>query len=303
MSDLPTGIITPEAVVLEFETAGAAARLLSVIIDAFIQVGTLFVVLFAVGFGLSQGGGFGFEWVGIVVMLVFSFLVILGYPAAMETLWNGRTVGQAALGLRVVTVEGGPVRFRHAAIRSVLGLVELWISTGVIAVVAVVLSKRNQRLGDMVAGTLVLRERTGARAPAAMAFLPPPGYVDYASTLDVGRLTETQYGIVRSFLTRVSELDQTARQGLALRLANPIASTMRHSPPPMVSPELFLVCVAAAYQRRAGVDAPAWPAPPTYPMSYGGPPGAYAGPPGYGGPPPSPGYGPGYGAPPGTYRR
>ncbi len=290
----PTGIVTPEAVVLEFETAGTASRILGGALDVLIQGVAIFVLAFATSFAASglQGAG---SWVAAVVLVLAMFLVLIGYPVAMETLWNGRTLGKAAAGTRVVTVEGGPVRFRHAAIRAAVGLLELWSLAGMVATLATILTRRSQRLGDMVAGTVVVRERTGATTLAALRFVPPPGYEAYAATLDVNRLSEAQYGLVRSFLTRVFEVTPMARARLALELANPIAVAMHHTPPPMVGPELFLVCVAAAYQRRHGGPEPL-PAPSYGPPGYG-PPGY--GPPGYG--PPSygpPGYGPpGYGPP------
>ena len=126
-----------------------------------------------------------------MLTLVLTFLILVGYPIAMETLWNGRTLGKAAMGLRVVTQEGGPIRFRHAAIRGIFGLIEIWIFLGSIAVVAIIFSKRNQRVGDMVAGTIVLRERSVASPGVAVSFPPPPGYEAYVGIArrhaDLGR--------------------------------------------------------------------------------------------------------------------
>ncbi len=261
----PFGIITPEAVVLEFDTGGAGSRVLAELIDLTLQVTALLVVVAASSvFFTSVGGGGGVGWIGVVVLVLTVFLILIGYPIALETLWNGRTLGKAALGLRVVTVEGAPIRFRHAAIRGMVGLGELWVFSGVPALVAIILSKRNQRLGDMVAGTLVLRERLGTKRPAAVHFPPPLGLEAYVASLDVGALTTAQYGAVRSFLVRVGDLDTASRAALAVRLANPVAHRLHHTPPPWVGPELFLVCVAAAYQQRhAGADGGWWAAPAT----------------------------------------
>jgi uncharacterized RDD family membrane protein YckC len=114
--------------------------------------------------------------IGIALALFFllTFAVLWGYPTAMETLWRGRSLGKAALGLRVVTIEGAPVRFRHAAIRATLGVVDFLLTAGGAAVISVLLTPRSQRLGDLVAGTVVLRERTGLRPPVAVEF-PVPG--------------------------------------------------------------------------------------------------------------------------------
>ncbi|MBW3555687.1 MAG: RDD family protein [Actinobacteria bacterium] len=215
-------------------------------IDLAIQGTLLFVVGIAAGVLSEIGVDFG--GLGAALLYVTLFLILFGYPAALETLWRGRTVGKAAMGLRVVTVEGGPVRFRHAAIRAILGLVDKYLLTGAIGIISVLLTRRNQRLGDLVAGTIVLRERSGARAPTAVSFAPPPGLEDYVASLDVAGLDHRDYAAVRSFLLRATSLSPSSRYSLANRLALPLLQRLRTAPPQGVHPELFLVCVAAAYQ-------------------------------------------------------
>jgi hypothetical protein len=156
-----------------------------------------------------------------------------------------------------VTVEGGPVRGRHTLIRSALQVVDLFlIPIGVIAVLSSLASPLDQRLGDRVAGTLVLRARSGTGLTTAVAFPPLPGYEPYVASLDVSAVTGAQYEVLRSFLTRVGELQPDARYHLADRLARPLSSSMAHVVPPHLHPELFCACVAAAYQQRHG--GPQW---------------------------------------------
>lgn len=295
---LPSGIVTPEAVLLEFETAGVGSRTLAELLDVALQLVVLLAITIASTF-LARVVGGGGGTVAAILLIVLAFLVILGYPIAMESLWNGRTLGKAALGLRVVTIEGGPVRFRHAAIRGILGLFELWITFGSVAVLSVIFTRQNQRLGDLSAGTLVLRERAAsATAATAMSFPAPFGYESYVKSIDTSSLTHDQYRVIRTFLMRVLDLTGNARSALAMKLANHTALELRHSPPPGVAPELFLVCVAAAYQVRHGAVVPTYGPPQGYPMPP--PPGYGQAPPGYP-PPPPPGYGQpavGYGPPP-----
>jgi hypothetical protein len=184
------------------------------------------------------------------------FLVLFAYPIALETLWRGRTLGKMALGLRVVTVEGGPVRFRHAAIRAVLALVEVLGLFGSIAILSVLMTRRNQRLGDLAAGTLVLRERTGLRAPVPVAFGVPPGMDAYVDSLDTAAMTAEDYAAVRAFLMRAPSLPWAVRRDLAQRLAHTLGARLRPEPPPGLHPEAYLACLAAAVQRR---DAPVMP--------------------------------------------
>ncbi len=252
------GIVTPEAVVLEFELANVGSRMLAQIVDVFVRL-ILLNIIAAIANPIAVAGG---DATVVVIVVIGGFLIVFGYPAVCEAWWNGQTVGKRAVGLRVVTVEGAPVRFRHAAIRSLLAIVDFALPpVGVTATIAVLVTARNQRLGDLFAGTIVLRERTGASFPVPVSFPPLPGYEAYTRTLDVGAVTPEQYALLRSFLIRVNTLLPEARARIAAELATPIAARMHHTPPAGVTAEAFLVSVAAAYQLRLGgppVPLPPW---------------------------------------------
>jgi uncharacterized RDD family membrane protein YckC len=275
-------MVTPEAVALEFRTANVGSRILAYLIDMAIVLAGIFVGLSAVAL-LGQATDVVVpDWVALTIVLVLLPSWWLGYFIAFETLWRGRTPGKAALGLRVVTKEGAPVRFRHAAIRGLLGLVDFAVAGGFFAVVFILLTRDNQRLGDLVAGTLVLRERSGLAVPAPVVFTAPAGLEGYTATLDTSRLTTEEYQAVRTFLLRADALLPGPRAALVLQLADPLARRLRPPPPPGISPEQFLRCVAAAYQHRQRQATP----------------GQVPTPPGRQGPPPAPGWpGP---APPAT---
>ena len=264
-------MVTPEAVALEFQTANVGSRILAYVIDMAVVIAGIFAALFAVAL-LGQATDLVVpDWVAITIVLVLLPSWWLGYFIAFETLWRGRTLGKAALGLRVVTTEGAPVRFRHAAIRGLLGLVDFAIASGFFAVVFILLTRDNQRLGDLVAGTLVLRERSGLAAPAPVSFAAPAGLEAYTATLDTSRLTIEEYQAVRTYLLRAASLPPGPRAALALQLADPLVVRLRPPPPAGVSPEQFLCCVGAAHQQRQrqaapgpwvpGPPAPAQPAP------------------------------------------
>lgn len=246
-----SGIVTPEAVRLDFDEANLGSRCLALLLDLLLQFTVLFTVLLA-GTALAGATGEGLpEWVGVVLVLLLVFLVLWGYPVGSETLWRGRTLGKAALGLRVVTTEGAPVRFRHAAIRAALSLVDLWLTGGGAAVVSILATSRQQRLGDLVAGTLVLRERTAAGATAPVRFTVPPGAESYAATVDASGMTADDYATVRTFLLRATSLAPDARVRVGTDLARRVAAKLAHVPPAGVTPELFLTAAAARYQQRA----------------------------------------------------
>lgn len=250
--DARDGIVTPEAVLLRFDTAGLPSRALARILDVAVAGAALLVALALaalLGDGLDAGGA-------ALVGLVVSTLGLVAYPAVAEGRW-GTTAGKAACGLRVVTVEGGPVGLRHGLIRAALQLVDLvLVPVGVLGAASMLASPLDQRLGDRVAGTIVLRARAGAADALALAFPPLPGYEGYVASLDVTAVTPAQYEVLRSFLTRVDQLQPAARAHLAERLARPLAAAMRQAVPPTLHPELFCACVAAAYQQRHG--GPAW---------------------------------------------
>jgi uncharacterized RDD family membrane protein YckC len=272
------GIVTPEAVVLEFDVAGVGSRILARLLD----VALLSIVSYALTM-LAVAIAFAVPELAVVVWILLSALVLVGYPVICETFWRGRTVGKFALGLRVVTREGAPARFRHAALRALIGLAEIWVTLGGIAVTSAVATRWSQRMGDLAAGTVVVRDRPAQRRSLAVAFPPPPGWEAYTASLDVSAITDAQYGVIRSFLMRVAELSAGSRAVLAVRLANPTALRMRHQPPATLAPELFLACVASAYQvRHGGLMVPSWSGPgagPPGPPVGGPPPGAWPAPP------------------------
>lgn len=242
------GIVTPEGVLLEFDEAGVGSRTLAMALDLTVQFTALFTFLFMLG--LAAGASSIPESVAIIIVVVSVFLILFGYPVGMETITRGRTLGKMALGLRVVTAEGAPVQFRQAAIRGGLGIVDFYlIPFGVIAMWTVLLTRRGQRLGDVVAGTIVVRERQVRSEPSSFYFPPPQGYEEYVASLDVATLGDERYALIRSFLIRVWEFSPEARYATSVRLATGVAGHLHHTPP-QIHPEFFLASVAAAYQAR-----------------------------------------------------
>lgn len=264
MADTP--IITPEAVVLDLERAGVASRTLGIALD-FLALALAWVILALGSVWILSAANIE---ISRAIMAVLSSLAIyFAWFCGFETLWRGRTPGKAALGLRVVAADGTPVRFQQAFLRATVGVVDFFlVPVGFVAVVSSLVSPRDQRLGDIAAGTLVVRERTARPHVGAAIFPPPPNYERYVDSLDIGALDEDHYELIRSFLLRAHELTPAARVHMAVRIANPVAVAMGHRPPAHTHPHLFLMCVAAAWQRAHGPPTAPW-APP--PPSDGGP--------------------------------
>lgn len=274
-TDRRSALFTPEAVRVDLPLADVGSRTLAILIDLVVIFSLLYLVLLlsaiGVGVGLQAGGGPG--WVAIVAVLVLNFLVLWGYPTGCEVWFNGRTAGKAALGLRVVTLDGAPIRFRHAAIRGLFAFIDFYLFLGIPALVSALVTRKGQRLGDLAAGTVTIRDRTGGGvADQAVAFQVPPSLLAYARTLDVRGLTTADYAVVRRFLLRAGSLRPPHRERVATDLANALADRMRHRPPAGTHPEALLLCTAALLQQTAGIAAPrqvtplpAAPPPPSYP--------------------------------------
>lgn len=238
--------MTPEAVLLELPTAGVATRGFARLVDLALQaaVGTALVIagsmLFAAG--LSP----------VLFGVVSTFVVLLVLPIGVEVLWRGRSPGKAMFGLRVVSADGGPEVPRQAVVRGLIALVDLYLTLGALAIGTAAFSDRSQRSGDMAAGTVVIRTKGVGFSTVPIAFHPPAGLEPYVSSLDVGLLHDEDFSLVREFLLRTSELDPARRSELAVALATSIQARIHHTLPGQIDAELWLICVASAYQLRQG---------------------------------------------------
>ncbi|MEO5901153.1 MAG: RDD family protein [Ilumatobacteraceae bacterium] len=241
------GIVTPEAVVLEVETAGLASRVFAGLLDLLIQAGILLLALIVVGLVLRGRDDSTQSTIGLVMVAA----VLMGYPVISEVLMRGRTIGKRAFGLRAVTLEGAPIRFRHAALRMMGGLVDRLLPPGGITGVLFVLgTRRHQRVGDLLAGTIVIRDPDRTPLPVAVWFPVPFGLDGFAATIDPTAMTDEQYTVIRSFLLRSRLLTVAARYSLGVDLADRIAVVVRCPRPATVHPEAYLLCVISRYQRR-----------------------------------------------------
>jgi len=241
--DARRGIVTPQGVVLDLETAGVGHRGAARLIDL--------AVLLALAGGITQLADYLPGTAAVVVQLVAFLLLFFGYPVVAETYYRGRTIGKAALGLRVVTLEAGPIGFREAMIRSLFQLVDIG-TLGIGALLSGMVSARSQRLGDVAAGTFVIRDPRSVAHVPAVPFTPPMGTEAMVASLDVRRLTPEQERIIRSFLLRVGELSVAARVDLGRRIAEGTARRLSHDPAHIGDPETYLVSVMAARQLREG---------------------------------------------------
>jgi hypothetical protein len=177
--------------------------------------------------------------------------VLVGYPVITETLTRGKTIGKSAAGLRVVRTDGGPIRFRHALVRGLAGFfVDFW-GVGLFGAVAVIvsLSSRNsQRVGDMLAGTLVIRERIPEQSSAPV-YMPPP-LAGWAATQRVSSLPNDLALAVRQYLGRLDELAPGAAHTLGQRLAGEVSAHLGSPVPANVPIPEYLAAVLVERRTR-----------------------------------------------------
>jgi len=239
-------IPTPEGVELELVLAGLGSRLVAALLDFLIKA-VILVALFVLGAAVGgEDGGGGFL---VAVLIIASFLVFFGYDVAFETLASGRTPGKQAAGLRVVRQGGEPVGFMASAVRNLLRLVDM--QPGMLyalGATTVFFSPRNQRLGDLAAGTLVVRERR-APLPIARPALPDFAVADRYAAWDVSGVTAYELVTIRRFLERRWHLDPGARNRLGWELAERLRPKVVGAPPNL-HPEQFLEALAEAKASR-----------------------------------------------------
>jgi uncharacterized RDD family membrane protein YckC len=192
-------VVTGDAVVLDVAIAQLPVRALSALIDiAVIFVGYVAGVLL----WASTLGDFDPALSG-AVLVIFTVLTIVGYPLIFESATRGRTLGKMALGLRVVSDDGGPERFRQALFRALASVIEIWTFFGGPAVICSLLSSKGKRIGDVFAGTVVISER-GPKLPPPPVM--PPSLAWWASSLQLSGLGPEQAELARQFLSRASLL-------------------------------------------------------------------------------------------------
>jgi uncharacterized RDD family membrane protein YckC len=234
-------IETPERVPLHFALASIGNRFLACAIDHALQALALMVMAIAfmvLAYYSTLVDHFSNapKWV-IAVLILIVFLIVSSYFAFFEWIWNGQTPGKRWLKLRVIREDGRPVTFWEAAVRNLLRTVDMMPAPFYsIGLISVFVSLSDQRVGDMVAGTVVVREReaeapafaevfaSSVSDPALRRSLKP---VDFVA--DVNVLTESEIEVVETFLRRRWELADMARQWMAWRVSLPLLYKLRPS--------------------------------------------------------------------------
>src|SRR5690348_15344953 len=219
--------------------AGLGSRFLARMLDTVIQ----FLIIIALAFGIAAFEGSG---IALAIGLVLIFLVVFAYDVAFEVLNNGRTIGKVAAGIRVVGESGEPVRFLASAIRNIVRIVDFLPVFYLVGTISIVSTQHDQRLGDLAAGTVVVRDRF-----PGLAQLPAPITVTPAAvaTWDVSAIRPDEVQAIRQFLDRRLSLRWPARSYFAVDLSNRVAPRVV-GVPPNAHPEYVLEGIVVAKQSR-----------------------------------------------------
>lgn len=250
----PSGpaFVSGEAVRLALAPAGVGSRTIAATIDGVIQA----VTLFALALIDVQVAGRADAAALAALLIVELVAVLAGYPIIAEWLSGGRTLGKAALGVRVVRDDGGPIGFRHALVRGLAGLVLekpglLFPLTTIAGVVTISSSAREKRIGDMLAGTVVLNERSGRQGLLQLPHWVPPYLQAWVLSLDLHRLDDRLALQIRQFVSRANEMTLPAQHALGEQLRRRLLEITSPPPPPGTPTPALLMSVLVERRRRA----------------------------------------------------
>jgi uncharacterized RDD family membrane protein YckC len=242
--DDPDALVTGEAVELDLRPTGWALRAAGSAIDFLVYFGSYIVIAVLL---YNAAGSIGSEDAVYGILAVVALVVCLvAAPIAVETASRGKSLGRLAVGARIVRDDGAAIGFRHAAIRALVGVLEIFMTFGGLAAIAGLVTDRTRRIGDLVAGTYSQYERVSPM-PAPAPPVPPP-LAQWAQTADVARLPEGLSRRVAQFLAQARHLTPDRRNWAARQLADEVAGFV--SPIPAVAPELLLMGVAAVRRDR-----------------------------------------------------
>jgi uncharacterized RDD family membrane protein YckC len=235
-------VLTGEAVALDVKPASyilrAAGTIIDFVLSLVVMLGCFLLVAYT-GAGLDEAA----SRILLVLIPVFGMVVL---PTTVELATRGRSVGKLAVGARIVRDDGGAIGFRHALIRALVGVIEIYFTLGAVAALTGLLNHRSKRLGDLLAGTYSQLVRVPAPQPLALYL--PPHLIGWAQTADVARLPDRLSRRIAQFVRQAPGLTPAARAGLSTELAREAAPYV--SPLPPVDAETFLVAVAILRRER-----------------------------------------------------
>ncbi|HEY9716810.1 MAG TPA: RDD family protein [Trichormus sp.] len=255
MNNPDYSISTPENVDLHLELAGMGNRVLACMIDTIITyammggIGVLCwlsVVVIGMANLPSEANSIALGFICLAAILV-CFVVMFGYYIFFEGMWQGQTPGKKIAQIRVIDQNGQPVNWPSVFLRNIVRVFDMGVFF--IGMIAMIIDKNERRLGDLAAGTLVIRERMPDLSTKDI--IVAPSAKEGATTLDVGRVSPQEYDVLVSFLKRRQTMTRAQRPLVAKQLENHFRSKLSEPGSSLDNPEVFLERVYCAYQSRA----------------------------------------------------
>ncbi len=237
-------ISTPEGLDIELNLAGLGSRIAAALVDTLLLGVVLFLAAFGM-FGLADWFSSPLLAIGIGWLVVL--LLVIGYFVAFEVFSDGKTPGKAMFGIRVLGVDGEPVGFGASMVRNLLRLVDLFPLLPILGPIAILVSDRNQRIGDLAARTLVVRLERPHEVTAAMPVLDPR-----ATSWDVSGVDRADLDLARRFIARRSDLTPRKREEHAVVIASRLRTRVPGLPTDVADEWLVEQVLAAKTMRLDG---------------------------------------------------
>lgn len=212
--------VTPENVSIEYELAGVASRTAAAVIDLLIQIAVMLVAV-AIYFAFQLKLHFSIVGWPTAVLIVLGFVLWWGYYVFFETHWNGQTPGKRLMRLRIVKYGGTPVDFSCAAIRGLIRAIDLGMFF--VGILVVLVTPNNQRLGDLAAGTLAVKERSewqGHLEQTRASASSDDPEAEFVTNIEL--VTSEQFDALQRFVHRSAELQPQVREEIAAKIAQPL---------------------------------------------------------------------------------
>jgi uncharacterized RDD family membrane protein YckC len=241
-------IETPEQTALEFPLAGIGSRALALVIDTLIQFGALIafgLIAWFISFEAFMPR-MGRQWI-IAIWILAAFLSQFGYFAIFETVWNGQTPGKRWTKLRVIRDSGRPIDTQAAILRNLMRIVDALPSLYAIGIITSLISSQGKRIGDYLAGTVVVHEK--AMPGGSSMWEAPP--VNLLATPASRALTAGELQLVETFLERRSTLQEEVRRSMARQIADRLSQGRPDISTPIQDPEKFLESLAEQSRNSA----------------------------------------------------
>lgn len=239
-----SALVTGEGVLIDVPPASLLSRAVASIIDHALYLAIAIALFAAVPTAFPSASDAQLAILTVLTLVLYAIVL----PAGVELATRGRSLGKLIMKLRIVRDDGGPIVFRHAFVRALVGVVEIGMLQGVPAVIAGLFSRRVKRLGDMAAGTYAVREETALRLSAAPTM--PPQLASWAAHADLGRLPDELALSIRQFLCRPAPLTWEAEQQLGGSLLREVLPLVSPPPPPGAPGGQILAAVLVERSRR-----------------------------------------------------